>query len=903
MAESSHIPSARTKIIEEFLEATKRAYDPSKSLEDRKPELKAYDELITRTEAWILLPILNSLIKPDVLPIWLRKPLLQSLTLLPLRPDGVRGTLEFVFSVHPSSHPSAADAQQPQKSGASITHEAVAVATRLLSTVPATLSPEEWYGGISPQLFSLFDGDAGQDLAKTAAQIVGFGILGRKQIGASGAPGWNVFVQPLIEQINPSLDNAQNSSHEIEGEQTDEIIDLSRDKVLSNRHQLAAALRRLKVLIFSNPSPGLCKRVLKPVILQLWALAALSKPPEVVAERYCTPAEKLLHTYLTLFGKLENIDPIIQNILCRGCAETSDSSWQYQLVDGLGIDVVTSPHSSTGISLVEIEPRAEKLVKLIANSCSIEEISDIFLALLRRWTISMGKQSQPEIRTTTSDKTTSPAVQELAEVSVLQKLMELVPETLVSHFDQLLGIICQVLRGDERAPLGNDVVSVVLSLLNLVVTSTTFQRSDIQPQDLHIIEESLDRIGNSGNDEVSGTARNLALLLKYQDEVETSSNELPSAHSAQQIEDRRTYNLAMNYITGDGGNPPPVVSEGLNMLSNLVLAESSILDISAVTVLMSNLLKDNEDYINLRVIKLFTQLANKHPKSTIQELLDNYLDTQEHSTTDIRLRFGEAIIQVIERLGQTFAGAVAEQTGESLLSIAGRRGYRPKTMAKQAREDKLAKLRKDKAALNNDVDDDNDGLDEDVQMTEADRADNEILAQIVQGWESKRGSEDVRMRASALSIFGAALETNITGMGPDLVSNAVDLCINVLTLERDMEYSILRRAAILVILGFVHALNEAREAGRSLGFGLTDSSREVIQRTLSYVADTDNDGLVQRHARDVAESLKNWQLGSLLPQQDDTTVGLARLAGLSVNPGGSMSQASGKSRPRIEEVE
>lgn len=111
---------------------------------------------------------------------------MRTLTLLPLRPDGVRGTMEFVFSVHPSNHAVASDSQQPQKGGASITHEAVAVATRLLSTVPSTMGPEAWYGGISAQLFNLFDGEAGPDLAKTAAQIVGFGILGRKQMGAPG---------------------------------------------------------------------------------------------------------------------------------------------------------------------------------------------------------------------------------------------------------------------------------------------------------------------------------------------------------------------------------------------------------------------------------------------------------------------------------------------------------------------------------------------------------------------------------------------------------------------------------------------------------------------------------------------------------------------------------------------
>lgn len=113
---------------------------------------------------------------------------MQTLTRLPLRPDGVRATMEFVFSVHPSNDRKSADTSTPQKEGATITHEAVAVATRLLSSVPSTMTPQTWFQGISGQLFRLMDGEAGPDLSKTAAQIVGFGVLGRKQFGAPGKP-------------------------------------------------------------------------------------------------------------------------------------------------------------------------------------------------------------------------------------------------------------------------------------------------------------------------------------------------------------------------------------------------------------------------------------------------------------------------------------------------------------------------------------------------------------------------------------------------------------------------------------------------------------------------------------------------------------------------------------------
>lgn len=111
---------------------------------------------------------------------------MQTLTLLPLRPDGVRGTMEFVFTVHPSDSFEATDSTTPHKQGASITHEAVAVATKLLSSVPTSMTPQAWFGGISGQLFHLIDGANGPDLARTAAQIVGFGILGKRQLGAPG---------------------------------------------------------------------------------------------------------------------------------------------------------------------------------------------------------------------------------------------------------------------------------------------------------------------------------------------------------------------------------------------------------------------------------------------------------------------------------------------------------------------------------------------------------------------------------------------------------------------------------------------------------------------------------------------------------------------------------------------
>ena len=109
-----------------------------------------------------------------------------SLTRIPLRPGGVRATVEFVFSVHPSSTVGAPEEGSPQKQGANITQEALAMATRLLGNPPSGMTPDDWFLGISPQLFALLDGQDGPELMKVASYVIGFGILGRRQFGAPG---------------------------------------------------------------------------------------------------------------------------------------------------------------------------------------------------------------------------------------------------------------------------------------------------------------------------------------------------------------------------------------------------------------------------------------------------------------------------------------------------------------------------------------------------------------------------------------------------------------------------------------------------------------------------------------------------------------------------------------------
>lgn len=137
------------------------------------------------TTVFPLMKALNALIKPGRVPARIRPHLMKVLTELPQRPGGVEASLEFVFSVHPSSTVTPSEAAVPQRRGGNITMESLKMATNILSIPPADVDAREWYQSIAPQLFALLDGKD-PDLIKAASYVIGFGILGRRRFGSRG---------------------------------------------------------------------------------------------------------------------------------------------------------------------------------------------------------------------------------------------------------------------------------------------------------------------------------------------------------------------------------------------------------------------------------------------------------------------------------------------------------------------------------------------------------------------------------------------------------------------------------------------------------------------------------------------------------------------------------------------
>ncbi|RYC64965.1 hypothetical protein CHU98_g1275 [Xylaria longipes] len=876
-----------------------KAFQPTADAQSRVEGQKEFGALISRTGTLALMSALNTLIKPGRIPDWLRVRLMDILMLLPQRPDGVRATLEFVFSVHPSSTVSASETAAPQKQGANITMEALKMASTLLSVPPTSVKPEAWFPGIAPQLLALLDGNNGPDLAKVAAYVIGFGVL--------ATPGWRAFAEPMLACINPSL-----SSQEAPAEPLvfsagpDEVVDLRKRTILVRADALHVALKRLTSLLNSHPNPGLTKRLLSPLLLPLWAISSWVSPTTHVKERYCQPALALVEIYLRLAGSVVKFLEITDNLLFSGSYDGHEPRWSYEQAGESDIQIKRlHGHEGSMLTPFDLEAMDSKipaLIELINRTASDSDLSALFFETFRGLTRLEGR-----CKSYTSER-------------------------LISNSKQLLELVGKVLGEFGTEYANDDAVPVALSLLNLVITVPSFQRKDVPENTLKSIEDSLSKISLAREVDTSQTAHNLSQLLKYRDELEDPTDR-PVAPTDRQIEDRKTYNLALSYIT-QADSPPPVRSEGLNLLGTLIKSNSAILDIPATLVLLSSLLSDDDEYISLRVIKVFVQLSERHPRSTIREVLDQYVDASERQNTDTRLRFGEALLQLMQRLGETFVGDIATSVGEALLALAGRRAHRPKTEEQQVRAERIA-ARKLKAkakladrshapfSVNNEDDDDDVDIDFEEQTPE-ERTRNTLLARIVSGWESKRGSEDMRIRASALSLFASGIETNIRSFTPSLIDAALALSLDVLVLEAGvLEAGILRRAAVTLVLTFVYALGKARErgshfdlgsglgsrkgAGLSFGAGFTTKEEDVV-RILGYVEQTDEDGLVRQHAQDALESLESLRLVQLVPHQQgqNTTPPAVRVAGLDMtrpNLPVLDTDEGRRARPRIEEIE
>lgn len=899
--------------------------------------------MVHRTSSSILFPELTSLLHPAS-PSWFRSPISTYLSLLPLRPQGVKNTINFIAS-STSQEPFGSDAsltdRTTQPFTASLSLDVITRASKVLSSVPSSLNAETYFTNLAPQLLRLLDGE-NEDDRRTAAYVIGNGILGRRKYGSPGTIGWRLFAQPMIEAINPALIK---EDIDILGE-TNSKGNLPPTAV--SEASLEEALSRLTSLVQLHPNPGLTKRLIDPCVLRLWDLMCYSR--ELMRFLWAEKVRKLLCTYFKISVSSNKLLFLSENLL-----RDDNLPWIYGAGTAGGIEIRKKqknlPVMPDGNNVInQIDLRIGEFMGLLKSGvASDDEIAVLFAQVCKNWFLSTGREGDGGEKGLTQTE----ALYSLVHAKLTQEILKEYKDKLAASPRRIIEFLSQLLlaytnksesgkaspRISSRSTLAEletitiiknpknsssvggtseedstEMISMALSLLSAILSSQEFS---IDAETFHLLNDlqsNITHITSKGSlpPSLVIATTNISALLNLHISLYPSRTGKNVIRSDPYASDRKDYDLALSYMTDA---LPPIRAQGLSELTSLIKKPSPVIDIQSTTVLLQSFLQDEDEFIYLSAIKALGLLAARHPKTVLRMLVDGYIDFEERSTVDIRIRTGEALLKTIESLGDVLVGETANMIGESMILVAGRRAQKPKNASARYEESKRAENSRREAE---------EAWGGEVPSAETD-LEQESLERILNGWQGRPGADDLRVRASALSILGTCIETSLASLGSPITSSAIDVGLSILSLEPGPEAAILRRAAVLLILSLARALDAAAEVGRDLvgpGFGFELRTVQDVTECLRRVGEGDSDEIVRGHSEVAVEALETWMEKRVMRGVRDLGKGLggwgrelgfkngngigaesSGLRGLAVNPNPDINRNDTVgSRPRIEEL-
>ncbi|MCJ1282898.1 hypothetical protein MMC26_002224 [Xylographa opegraphella] len=872
----------------------------------------ALQALLDETPLSTLFPALTSLIHPAT-PSWFIPHISKSLSLLPLRPDGIVSTIAFIASTAQQNP----DQSQPS-SGLVLSMEVLNRASKLLSSIPSSMTAEKYFTLLRPQISALLEED-GTDMRRAAAYIASTGILGKRIYGAPGKPGWNIFLLPIIESVFPKVPQSEETS--------DNGIIMSKG-IVNTSDNIQRALQRLAALTLMFPNPGLVKRIMTPLLLPLWSILCLSVNPGINKPMY-TKVSQILSTYFKVSAGADGFIQLIDHLLWDGGDHYEFTS------NSFGVEIRSRSYGTSqakdGSFLIDrINARVSHFIELLKDGATAADVATVFLYVMQKWLLGISSEHSHSIIGPVANSTIDP-MQQLIYAKITQEMLYHNKNDIVAQPDSIFAIIQQMLLhfiDDGRArekTRGKSQLFSILSMSSILKSEGVHDTSTLDQQDplefvsisfslLNALLSSMDsKLGISTISILNDIQKSISTIVQYEVLPQsliilaTSTSNfistivlLPtsSPSNAQTLSPHAsalaTQTTALHNLTSP---LPPIRGEGLASLTSLIASSSPVLDIPSTTILLSSLLQDEEEFVYLAAIKALAELARKHPRTVLRMLIERYTDKEEDALLDVRLRFGEALQTIITSLGTALTGEAAALLGDSLIALASRRGRRPKT-AEVRMKGKLVEennTREAKMAWGGEV----------PQFDEEEVEDEETarIADVLSGWEDQDGAEDVRIRTSALSILSMAIEANIAGLGSPFLSGSIDLAIAILKLESRPEKAILRRAAALLLMSVTRALDLAEEQHQPLGIEFVEAGLGEVSEVLGYQRDMETDEIVKGHECEIIEGLARWRTKKLLSMNGEGDGGIrfgleGRLKGLDVNL-----DRSDRLRPRIEEIE
>ncbi|KAF2690997.1 hypothetical protein K458DRAFT_426388 [Lentithecium fluviatile CBS 122367] len=874
-----------------------------------------YEKTLSTTPTSRLLPVLTSFLQHDV-PSWWKPRLSKELSLVPLRPHGVRHVIEFLSLSYLSKNSRVPqDASGPQAQ-IPLPLEAITQASRLITAAPSGTSQDEWITRLAPQLFALLDGTEGIELSRAAGQIIASGILNKKCTGAPKAVGWELFARPLQEAIVPKNTGVASASK-------------SSERVLVSEQHLQRSLRRLATITSSYSHAGLLKRLVGPLLISLWGLINHASSRPSLDKEWTGLAHAILLRYLTIACEPQRIGVISSNLFWDEA-----SLWTFAPGSEGGVEIRKLVHGGDDTTSMEgilsrigvLNQRIDLLVSLLVEA-KIEDhtVGAIFLETIKKW-LARNQGVKPSL---TQESDTDP-IQALTNVKLAQALANKFADKLARSPQHIIELANQLLQNymdghrarlkklankskPSRATLGSlvqaspstslavsenendDIASFALGIINTLVTSPDFKRS---PETIELFKSMgplLRYLAQSQElfpipPHIANAATNVIAIIQ------------PASTSTSAVDPQAEYRTTLKMALTDLTSPePPNRGWALSALRKLIQNSNAfpVVDVPSITqAVLSVSVADSDSYVYSAAMPVLVDLAVRAPNPTVRIIVDTFTDVDERSlrlkkekeieqALDFRLRVGEIINNIIleDQFWHSSATAPAKFSSlklvvEATLSLASRRGQRKKTLAKrnQLLDLEIKQQEEGEAAWSGPIPN---LLDPDADNP-IEQAERDALLRMLQGWENTGIEEDVRIRASALSILGSVMEKRLEFLSQVIVDAGLQMVLLVLTMETGEAKGLLRRAAVLVVMGLLKGMDALLEDGRESAVGLGVKQMEEVERVMGWVRSEDGDSLVGDHAGSVLEGLETWRMKKLYKVREGG-LGLGHNLGLDGN--------------------
>jgi hypothetical protein len=916
------------------------SFSPRTSDELRARYAHLYEQIISTTPTSRLLPILTSFLQHNVPP-WWRPRLSRELSLVPLRPNGIRHVVEFLSLSYLSKN-----TQVPQEATGSqaqipLPLEAIDQASRLIVAPPNGMSQGEWLTKLAPQLLNLLDGNEGKELSRAAGQIIAGGILSKKSTGAPKAVGWELFARPIQEAILPK---------------TSDVVSVGQsmhDQVLVSEQHLRLSLRRLASIASSYSHAGLLKRLIGPILISLWGLINYTLSKSLLDKEWTELAHAIFLRYMTISCEPLRIDVISSHLFWDGA-----DSWTFSPGNEGGVELrrrvtAVKDTADTGdifFRIGSLDQRVNLLVSLLAEA-NIEDniLGTIFLHTMRKW-LAPSRSTNPSL---THEPDTDPLLA-LSNAKFGQAMASKFEDKLARSPHHIIELVDQLLRNyiDEhqtlskklkrvnkpsRASLSNliqlpstslpksenendDIASFALSILNTLIASPDFKRLPETTNLLDSILPSLQYLAQTSDIPpisplIANAATNVIQIVQP-----TSA---PTISVDPQAEQRAILKTALADLTSP---EPPNRAWALSALRKLIQMPTSfpVIDVPSLTqAILSASVADPDSYVYTAAIPVLVALTIRAPNPTVKIIVNAFTDVDERSlrlkkdkeieqALDFRLRVGEIINNIIleNQFWYSHTGSINLSTlrliVEATLSLASRRGQRKETLAKrnQLLDLEIKQQEEGEAAWGGPIPN---LFDPDAENP-VEQAERNALFKILQGWEDTGLEEDVRIRVSALSILSTVMEKRLALLDQTTVDAVLHIILLILTMEQGVAKGILRRAGVFVVMGLLRGMDALLEDGKESNAGLGVKQMEEVERVIRWAGSEDKDGLVRDHAGSVLEGLETWRMKKLYKVRDESfrlgpNLGLeGNLRGLDIRPLQG-SEGEGTTGRIVEEIE